>query len=274
MAISTVGSISLSNVLKDFRLTTKMKLIIAYTLAYSIWRYYSSDWMKNRWTTESIHFMSIQSTKEPTISLIYAHNACLAVDFGSSEEVVSEYLDGPVSHSHPRMLTLGTLLVEIARDDLRTPDQRQKIGSLRRCITQEHVRALQVIREDLAWPHLGGNDQSNLTKDIYRDITTKCLDRNFFRSFPFSSSTTEQGFNRSDDALQDNHIDRRRYLIWRKVVAPLGALLNRLGWGQDWQSIEPMQARSYGRDSTSSGYSPTIPTVTQPELLSASDSNR
>jgi len=95
--------------------------------------------------------MKEQSTKEPTISLTYAYNACLAVDFDSSGEVVSEYLDGPVPHSYPRMLTLGTLLVEIARDGLRTPHQSRRIGRLRQCITQDHVQALQIIKEDLAF---------------------------------------------------------------------------------------------------------------------------
>lgn len=57
LKLSPDSSVSLAEVLTSYDLSTKMKCVLAYTLARSIWQYYDSNWTMASWTYESIHFM-------------------------------------------------------------------------------------------------------------------------------------------------------------------------------------------------------------------------
>ncbi|KAI4192241.1 MAG: hypothetical protein LQ350_008681, partial [Teloschistes chrysophthalmus] len=107
-------SVSLTSVLMHYRLTGKMKLILAYILAQSVWRYYNSDWMKTQWSTDSIHFLKIQAPDTAGTSL-YAYSPCFAVQFLDPQIEVAEFYNGPVAHKYPRLLALGNLLLDIGR---------------------------------------------------------------------------------------------------------------------------------------------------------------
>ena len=241
VALDNVESISLSNVLRDFNLTAKMKLVVAYTLAQSVWRYYNSDWMGRRWTTESIHFMRVKSAMNHADHLIYACDPCLAVDFSSTDEPVLEYLDGTVIHRYPRMLALGSLLVDIARDRPRDQPRPSGSGNLRKCINDDHVLARMVIKQDVRWPHLQNSMQSEEIKARYKEVTMRCLDREFFSAL--SRASSHQKPEKTADAASESpdvNVEERRNLIWRQVVAPLGDLLDQLGWRDSLEEIEPM----------------------------------
>ncbi|KAJ5507504.1 subtilisin-like protein [Penicillium freii] len=44
--VEHVPGISLAKILGNYYLTARMKLVLAYLIAYSVWQYYDSDWMK------------------------------------------------------------------------------------------------------------------------------------------------------------------------------------------------------------------------------------
>lgn len=109
-------SISLANLLETHRLSNKMKIVLAYILARSVWQFYSSEWMKTRWLTNSIHFMP-ENGKElgAKHEALFACKPCFAFQFGENDRGFTEYVSGLVLHRYPRILALGISLIEIGQ---------------------------------------------------------------------------------------------------------------------------------------------------------------
>jgi hypothetical protein len=45
--VQHLPGISLASALKNYHFSAKMKAVLAYILAHSVWQYYDSDWMAN-----------------------------------------------------------------------------------------------------------------------------------------------------------------------------------------------------------------------------------
>ncbi|OQE82071.1 hypothetical protein PENNAL_c0038G02092 [Penicillium nalgiovense] len=114
--VDQVPGISLANILKDYRLTARMKVVLAYIIVYSVWKYYDSDWMKTKWTSETIQFMKESRNNECSEERpkLFTWKLYLSVQFNNEDPNCHEFnkIIGGV-HDYPRTRALGILLVEI-----------------------------------------------------------------------------------------------------------------------------------------------------------------
>ncbi|KAK5989428.1 hypothetical protein PT974_10947 [Cladobotryum mycophilum] len=100
---------SLSNILLKYRLTIKDKVVLAYTIAQAYHQFYDSDLMRTKWTSETIWFMPTGSEGNQMPLRPY-----LSFPFGTSGIPEEDFIDdGQLIHRHPRILTIGILLLEI-----------------------------------------------------------------------------------------------------------------------------------------------------------------
>lgn len=232
-------SISLMNVLLNYRLTGKMKLVLAYILAHSVWRYYNSDWMKAKWSTDSIHFLKI---KAPDMSgtRIYACNPCFAVQFQAPNDEVTEFYNGVVAHKYPRLLALGNLLLDIGCQRLPLSRTSLSTDNLDQQINDDCALSMNTLRRDDNWPYLGTmRDTSVRTK--YKEITQACFDKNLFLPC-MTAASAMISIQKEPQSIQD--AEERRGILYKRVVAPLAELLEGLGWKDALKKIEPMEEHS------------------------------
>lgn len=63
---------SLEYSFNTYTLTARMKVVLAYILAYSVWLYYDCDWVRTTWNKETIRFMEEpKSMTAPAKGVIY-----------------------------------------------------------------------------------------------------------------------------------------------------------------------------------------------------------
>ena len=210
--VEHVPGISLVNILQRYHLTAKMRLALAYILAHSVWQYYDSDWMKTRWTSETIQFMrEYENPRAYEQGKFFAWKPYISVRFDNDDAEMSEYseADGEI-HRYPRVRALGVMLVEIG------------IGSPLVTSNQDFskpVSAAEINREFfLATSCL---DDKKLWKDFeypnYFDAVKNCLNPGIFAPAP--------RIRGEDDKKQLEALKQRRDILYDKVVFPLEDLL-------------------------------------------------
>ncbi|KAH0526124.1 hypothetical protein TsFJ059_009492 [Trichoderma semiorbis] len=100
---------SLADVLREFQLLPKDKIILAYTVAQAYHHFYDSDLMRIKWTSEKIWFMP--PTEENGEIFLRPY---LIFPFGTRDDPEEDFVDDArLVHQHPRILAIGTLLLEI-----------------------------------------------------------------------------------------------------------------------------------------------------------------
>lgn len=237
-------SIPLWQVLTTYKLTAKMKLVMAYILSHSVWRYYHSDWMKRPWSPQSIHFMKKKAVDESGNHKISICNPCFAIDFSENPEEVSEYYyQALVAHNYPRMLALGNMLVEIGRHPDAGRVETTVHPNLVTQINSDLAQGISTLRSDKNWPYLDSTFEGGSVKDIYKEITGRCFDLNLFES-PVSRDLPRERYGKSatKDDKTEGFAEERRGILYQKLVAPLRDLLVRLGWEEAVTHIETMEA--------------------------------
>ncbi|RSL98206.1 hypothetical protein CDV31_012691 [Fusarium ambrosium] len=229
--VENTPSISLATVLRNYHLTAKMKAWLAYILAQSVWQFYDSDWMKTRWTSETIQFMSEYSSppcKDKTN--VFASKPYISVRFGDNDPDACESSSTfNELHRHPRVRALGIMLVEIgigsplprAEEDY---DDQSEIGK----INADWLRARQYSDLEKPWP--------NFDYSKYRTAVKSCLDQDIFATSPFMP-------NASSKELADG-LKKRRKTLYDCVVLPLEQLLQGTGWKDELQNIGPLQSHT------------------------------
>ncbi|KAM0342918.1 hypothetical protein ACHAPU_009122 [Fusarium lateritium] len=102
-------SVSLHTILRNHNMSKKMKFLLSYLLARSIWQFYNTGWTEQEWTAESIHFM-------------YEHrrNGGNAGIYLNEPFVSAHFQTGPTRddsvfrpHKFPMVKALGIILLEI-----------------------------------------------------------------------------------------------------------------------------------------------------------------
>ena len=221
-----VQGISLIKLLDTNRLSHKIKLILAYILARSVWQFYNSDWMKIRWMGETIQFIP---ERDPAQKL-YACDPYFAVQFDDVGDDFTEYCDlYSVIHRYPRMLALGVMLIDIDRRTY-SAHAKSKAVPLQKRINDDFVMARKVFK-DSTWPAF--NDLTNkIVAKTYKAVVENCFDRKVFSRAAFDPkeihSRSEQG------------IEERRAILYERVVDPLRMLLTDMGWTDALRDIEPL----------------------------------
>ncbi|RSL85898.1 hypothetical protein CDV31_016489 [Fusarium ambrosium] len=107
--VPNTPSVSLSTILRNHKLSQKMKYLLSYLLAKSVWQFYSTDWMGKEWTKESIHFM-FERRQGAKNAGVYLNEPFISARFdpdGSNND--AEFRP----HKFPKIKALGIVLLEI-----------------------------------------------------------------------------------------------------------------------------------------------------------------
>ncbi|KAI9928487.1 hypothetical protein ASPWEDRAFT_50364 [Aspergillus wentii DTO 134E9] len=229
--VEHVPGISLADILSRFHLTAKMKLALAYILAYSVWQYYDSDWMKTRWTSETIQFVKeCGSDRTCGKGQFFAWKPYLSVSFGDEDPESGEYsdLDGEIHH-YPRIRALGIMLVEIGIGfPLHRSDKDRSSKSLAARINEDLLLALQYSKDKRLWEDCEYPD--------YLTAVNHCLDPGTFNIAPSIRGQSDKEFMEG--------LKQRMNILYDKVVFPLEEVLQGTKWMEQLTSIPPLEAPS------------------------------
>jgi hypothetical protein len=219
--IEHLPGISLANILKLYHFTAKMKLALAYILAQSVWQYYDSDWMKTRWTSETIQFMEeCGSNSAGEQGKLFAWKPYLSVRFGDEDPESGEFsdVDGEI-HRYPRIRALGIMLVEIGIGSPLHRSVRERPGqSLAAKNNEDLLLAMQYSKNKELWTDYDYPD--------YSSAVSHCLDPGTFALAP---------------CIQEEGLKQRRNILYDKVVFPLEKLLQGTRWMEQLTTIGPLE---------------------------------
>ncbi|OPB36006.1 S8 family peptidase [Trichoderma guizhouense] len=120
---------NLADVLREFQLLPKDKIILAYTIAQAYHHFYDSDLMRIRWTSDKIWFMPPTEENDEIFLRPY-----LIFPFGTRDDPEEDFVDDArLVHQHPRILAIGTLLLEIGLSKpFQSIPQRNRISQANR----------------------------------------------------------------------------------------------------------------------------------------------
>lgn len=203
--VKSVPSLPLAEVLHMQHLTTRDRLIIAYILARSVWQYYNTDWLNTLWTTDNIHFMIEEREDDrPEESAFNPARPYFAFADNEPATLISESVNCCAVHRYPRILALGTILVELFRKE---PRHSGHDGStLDAFLNDSLFYSSRTMRTDASWPHL---DLDAAYKEDIRAAVAVCFDWN----------RLESAFSQSQNSAQTFHC--RRDILWDEVVSRL-----------------------------------------------------
>lgn len=207
---------SLGVILADFNLQFGMRPILAYTLAKSVWQYYSSDWMKTVWTKDKIFFMEMGQDKE----LHYFFKPYVSIKFDNLEEEASDYCkhNGAV-HRFPRILALAMMLLEIGTGLPISIVGRDEPHQWDAWTVNEQYKRLKNILKDAEF-------EADCKFPRYRSAIEKCLDPKLFRCGP------------SIPGKPKEKLKERQSILYREVVDGLRQLVEGAGWNSQFDEME------------------------------------
>jgi len=215
-SVEHVPTISLASVLEQYSpFTPRMKAALAYILAQSVWLYYDSDWMSTRWSSDNIHFVSQYLSgprsdangcrlypSKPYLSVRFSGNQTEACEFGQHQEI----------HRFPRVRALGIILLEIGMG-LPFPALEGNFSTEAARANEEWRLATQL--SEGSWP-------PDFEYPKYRLAVKNCLDPKTFVYLPGEHINSKVDL---EDALE-----KRRKVLYDRVVSPLEQFLEGTGW--------------------------------------------
>lgn len=235
-SIGPSPSIPLAQLLETHRLSNKMKVVLAYILARSVWQFYSSNWMKTRWMTDSIHFMPENGEDVGTEhEALFACKPCFAFQFDEDDQEFTEYVcDRLVLHRYPRILALGILLIEIGQNS-RAAQPRGQGQAVNEKINDDWAAGKDALR-NRDWPAFDLPSSRTLREKFqlevvqpYKNAVAHCFDERIHK-IPMSP----------EDAADELAIIEKRKKLYELVVFPLENVLKKLGCTGALEHIEPI----------------------------------
>lgn len=211
-------SISLREVFETKRLSSRMKLVLAYIAARSFWQFYDSPWMETQWTSDSIHFLPETVADDDADPDFYASRPTFAVeleDHGGRRSV--EYCSSfGVIFRYPRLLDLCVILLEISRGQ---SIQIEESESIEANLNETWTMVKRHADRHRNWVDFDYPD--------YRKAVLSCLN--------FKPSIEDGGGMEADVFV-------RREFLYKSVVSPLKKLIDALGFGEDLHIMSPMDS--------------------------------
>ncbi|KAL4966121.1 uncharacterized protein BDV14DRAFT_199255 [Aspergillus stella-maris] len=183
----------------DNRIPKRMKVVLAYTVARSVWQYYNSYWMTSPWTHENLHFLQEQDIVTDSIKPRIFFVTKLVTPGIQMQDFLT---DDDLCHVYPNILALGVVLIEIATGNPFETDSVQYSWDGK--TLNDYY--------DWACAKASGGQLRNLIHPIYEDVVNTCLDEELFRDGPLDVS------NHSET------IEVRRSHLYEQVVQPLEKL--------------------------------------------------
>ncbi|KAK7971497.1 hypothetical protein PG989_016513 [Apiospora arundinis] len=239
-------SLPLKCVLDTYRLSNKMKLVLCYIIARSVWQYYDSPWADTWWSNESIHFLFESSTTSPSEGSLYASKPYFAITFEDVEDYLQEYCDSfSVIFRYPRILALCMVLLEIMRGRAFELDEYDTFEA---SVNARWDLALRTVEDPSQWTHFE-----------YTDFRSALRNSLMSKTFDEASTRTGSGWN---DLKHD--LDHRRKILFDVLIEPLHGLLSLLGFEDALDQMEPMGPSKHSR------YIPDSPSIPRIPIQSAS----
>ena len=236
--IVSLPSISLKQALESNQFSSpKKRLVLAYTLAYSTWQFYESDWLQVKWNSNLIHFMHeecIENESDGPLT-ISPYNPCLAFDLKDEERVNDEYCRVPcLAHPFSRIIAIGLLLIDIGYGEGR-PSRYAREDKLVVKLNTEATEGMRAL-SDTQFPRFGKSFVSRghhgTVRETYRDVVRSCFNAKIFRE----TLPTGKGCDNTAGLYE------RRRVLYQKVVLPLQQLVNAMGWGEETGDIISLEA--------------------------------
>lgn len=219
--------ISLSGILQNYHLTPKMKATLAYILAMSVWQFYDSDWMKTRWTSDTIQFMKEYSfSTNKGDGNVFTSKPYFAVRFDTDDaDACESSIAAGEIHRYPRVRSLGIMLVEIGIGSLLPRSEKEENLSQTAKANQDWLSARQYSEMEDPWPEFDYRK--------YRTAVKNCLDPQLFDSAPFLANT--------DESHLAAGLRKRRQILYDCIVSPLEDFLQGTGWKDEIHTIGPLR---------------------------------
>ncbi|KAI0410720.1 hypothetical protein F5X98DRAFT_359004 [Xylaria grammica] len=198
---------SLKNVVSQYKLTAKDKVILSYAIAHSYYKYYDSELMQINWTSDRIWFMPEEDNNGQKGQLPL--RAYISLPFGlTSSTMLDVAYEDLLIHRCPRIFDLGVLLLEIGlAKPFQTPRRRPDI------VAQANLNHKTAINDLFELENL---DWDGFTHKKYFDSAVKyCLNRD---NFVPPQSESKLDWNGQKGIL------RRRRMLYYNVVCPLAWL--------------------------------------------------
>ncbi|GAW22615.1 hypothetical protein ANO14919_121570 [Xylariales sp. No.14919] len=195
---------SLKHVVSQYKLTAKDKVILSYAIAQSYWKYYDSELMRIKWTSDGIWFMPEEDNNRQKGQLPL--RAYISLPFGLTSSTTPDVsYEDLLLHRCPRIFDLGVLLLEIGlAKPFRTPGRRPHTVAR---ANLNHKTAINDLSE------LEKSDWDGFTHKKHFDSAVKyCLNRD---NFVPPQSESKLAWNGPEGIL------RRRRMLYHNVVRPL-----------------------------------------------------
>lgn len=208
--------LSLRNVIRHYELTPKDKVVLSYAVAQAYYKYYDSELMQIKWTSDTIWFMSEVDKNEQEDQLPLRAYIPLPPDLTSITPLDVTDKERRV-HQCPRIFDLAVLLLAIGlAKPFEVPKCPSKVqqANLSHMIAKDELSKL----EKIQW--------SGLTHKSYFDSAIRfCLDEKNFVP-PRQPKPTHQGDIVPVPTWREKKgILARRKMLYRNVVRPLRYLL-------------------------------------------------
>ena len=208
--------VQLSELLKQCELTVEHKINLSYAIARAFWKFYSSDLMNVRWTSEDILFVPIDEEISELGGIPL--RAFVSFPFGTQyKESPAEFCEvDQFTHRYPRILFLGIVLLEIGLAQPLGLERDSKLSLLAHTNTT-HAKAKMKLKElkKAEWDGFRW-------KDYFVEAIENCLDSTNFRETPARRQSRRcRDANEDDKTVTISPLTERRDALYRKVVAPL-----------------------------------------------------
>ncbi|KAK4222784.1 hypothetical protein QBC38DRAFT_400820 [Podospora fimiseda] len=223
---------TLSHILANYKLEPRDKINLAYYIARAYWQLYESELMKTKWTSQTIWFLLEHNSKASSDQIPL--RPYLEFPLVHPEKPIKEAIRNDQStHSYPRILAIGILLLEIGCAEpflsIRRPNDISQInGDL--LLAKAQLRNLRKIK----WNGFG-------KKSYFDDAVRYCLEYKEEQS----EATTRPRSKAEKD--QRPGILQRRQHFYKHVVKPLGWLAKR-GFETQDGDIAYIHKKSRGPD--------------------------
>lgn len=193
------------------RLSNRVKVTLAYTIARSVWQYYSSYWMMSPWTHDNVLMVK---EKVGDGNLIKPHPYFTTKLQKLKGQVLDYCLADDLFHIYPSILALGVVLIEIGAKQPFKPE------------TPLYLWDETTINDYYEWAWITANesDFGNTIGATYQSVVNCCLDAELFRDGPV------------DPSKLDKDLEMRRSVLYEKVVLPLRQLYH--AYKDDWDIQE------------------------------------
>lgn len=220
--VHAVKGKSLEEILNTYTLTARMKVVMAYILAHSVWLYYECDWVRTTWTRDTIRFMEEPRTADDFSQGgdIFVWKPYISVVERGTDVVVADLddLDG-VIHPYPKIRALGIMLAEIGKGLPVRDHHDNEAQYLAKEINDDLTLALSHAKE-------GSRERKEFDQPNYWNAVECCLAP---KHFDTSGAKGVAG------------MQKRRNALWENVVRPLEVLVHATGWLSNLSNIGPLQ---------------------------------